>query len=75
MMEKVDVNGKDTHPFFTALKSATGTEGKDIAWNFGTKWIVSDDKITRYDKGIYPLDLETTIIPLLSKKVSKKSDL
>ncbi len=75
MMEKVDVNGDNTHPFFAALKEETGTLKKDIAWNFGTKWIIADGKASRFDKGIYPLDLETTLVPLLSKKVQKKSDL
>ena len=48
--EKVDVNGKNTHPLFAYLKeSAPGTLGNRVKWNF-TKFLIGKDgkPIKRY---------------------------
>mmetsp|Transcript_97505 Transcript_97505/g.258978 ORF Transcript_97505/g.258978 Transcript_97505/m.258978 type:complete len:107 (-) Transcript_97505:44-364(-) len=40
MMEKVEVNGPNTHPVYAFLKSATADDS-DIKWNFFSYWLVS----------------------------------
>ena len=42
-MEKIDVNGANTDPVYEFLKKATGSEDKDIKWNFETKFLVSPE--------------------------------
>jgi len=68
IMEKIDVNGKHTHPVYKCLKNG----GDDISWNFFTKFVVSCDSerctIHRYDGMVPPLDLETVITSLLDEK-------
>mmetsp|Transcript_9058 Transcript_9058/g.20610 ORF Transcript_9058/g.20610 Transcript_9058/m.20610 type:complete len:81 (+) Transcript_9058:340-582(+) len=39
LMEKVDVNGENTHPVYTYLKSAT-PDSSDVRWNFFSYWLV-----------------------------------
>ncbi|CAK0789788.1 unnamed protein product [Prorocentrum cordatum] len=39
MMNKVDVNGRDTHPVYQFLKAATA-DSSDIKWNFASYWLV-----------------------------------
>jgi len=65
MMEKVSVNGASAHPIFTALKKATGTEDRDISWNFETKFLVGRDGKTvwRFSPAFDPDDL----IPFIEK--------
>lgn len=46
IMEKVDVNGENIHPFFKELKKESGSTGKDILWNFDTKWIIANGNVT-----------------------------
>jgi len=75
MMEKIDVNGKDTHPVYKTLK---GPDGADIRWNFFTKFIVqcSGDgfPIERHDGAPPPLSLEPYIQQMLKgvKKAQKE---
>lgn len=49
LMGKVEVNGANTHPLYKVLKKG----GRDIKWNFHTKFLVSCDetwcKIQRFD--------------------------
>lgn len=35
LLEKSNVNGDNAHPLIQAFKKATGSEQKDIKWNFG----------------------------------------
>lgn len=68
MFEKIDVNGDDTHPLFSHLKSEAkgiaGTEG--IKWNF-TKFLVNreGDVMKRYAPKDTPAKLEADIKALL----------
>lgn len=51
--EKVDVNGDNTHPIYTWLKTAF-PGGGDITWNFATKFLIGPDgiPIVRWNKDI-----------------------
>mmetsp|Transcript_23535 Transcript_23535/g.51622 ORF Transcript_23535/g.51622 Transcript_23535/m.51622 type:complete len:205 (-) Transcript_23535:7-621(-) len=68
IMEKIDVNGPNTHPVFQTLK---GEGGADIRWNFVTKWIVicpagsETCTIERHDATPNPLELEPRIVAAL----------
>ncbi|CCQ11208.1 glutathione peroxidase possibly involved in repair of phospholipid hydroperoxides [Pseudoalteromonas luteoviolacea B = ATCC 29581] len=67
MMEKIDVNGKQTHPLYHYLKEEqTGLFGKAIKWNF-TKFLVNKDGICvkRFAPTTKPADLESEIKKLL----------
>ena len=67
MFEKVDVNGKNTHPLFLFLKSSLGgTMGDDIKWNF-TKFLLDKNgkPVKRYGSVTKPEDIEKDIVALL----------
>ncbi|MDR6232430.1 glutathione peroxidase [Pseudomonas oryzihabitans] len=60
VMAKIDVNGDEAHPLFTALKrAAPGLLGTAIRWNF-TKFLVSpaQDRVRRFAPVTKPLQLE-----------------
>ncbi len=64
MFEKIDVNGKNAHPFFTHLKKhAKGLLGtQSIKWNF-TKFLINQEGavIQRFGPRIQPSHLQKTI--------------
>lgn len=68
MFAKIDVNGNDTHPLYTYLKSSQsglfGTEA--IKWNF-TKFLVDRDGkvVKRYSPSTNPSEIENDIKELL----------
>jgi glutathione peroxidase len=68
MFEKVDVNGKKTHPLYQYLKAkAPGLLGsKNIKWNF-TKFLISKNanQVTRYAPTTSPESLDSDIQKLL----------
>ena len=67
MFEKIDVNGSDTHPIYTYLKShVPGTEADNIKWNF-TKFLIGKDgnPVKRYESKVKPADMEMDIISAL----------
>jgi glutathione peroxidase len=68
LMDKVDVNGDDTHPLYKELKeSAPGLLGsKKVKWNF-TKFLVgkNGESIKRYAPQSKPESLESDIEGLL----------
>lgn len=70
LMEKIEVNGANTHPLFNYLKTtAPGFLGStSIKWNF-TKFLVSRDgkTIVRFPPYLKPLRLESKIQSLLDK--------
>lgn len=70
MFAKIDVNGKETHPLYTWLKSeAPGLLGsKAIKWNF-TKFLVDQEGQVRkrYAPNDTPAKLESELEPLLSR--------
>jgi glutathione peroxidase len=69
LSEKIDVNGKHTHPVFKYLKSHAPKSllGNKIKWNF-TKFLVSKDGtvIKRYAPTVSPLSLVNDIEDLLN---------
>lgn len=70
LSEKIDVNGKNTHPVFTYLKehAHSGILGEGIKWNF-TKFLVSADGLTinRYAPTTNPMDIKEDIELFLQK--------
>ena len=58
-MDKIDVNGPETHDVYRFLKHKVGPE--QIDWNFGTYYLVGrHGKIKAYN-GISPASLEKDI--------------
>jgi len=70
MMEKTSINGPDAHPVFAALKAATGTETKDVSWNFETKFLVGKDGIIveRFSPAYDPVELTPFIDRLIEDR-------
>lgn len=69
LFSKIDVNGKNTHPLYTWLKTEKrGTMGDDIKWNFA-KFLVGKDGLPheRYSPPTNPL----TIVPDIEKYLSQ----
>nr|WP_321403960.1 glutathione peroxidase [uncultured Desulfobacter sp.] len=67
MFEKIDVNGKNTHPLFRLLKEKQpGLAGKAIKWNF-TKFLVdrSGSPVKRYAPVTKPEKIANEIESLL----------
>ncbi|MFT5819858.1 MAG: glutathione peroxidase [Crocinitomix sp.] len=67
LLEKTEVNGKNTHPVFKWLKSETGGFfGSRIKWNF-TKFLIAPDgkTIKRYSSVTKPEKIEADIKALL----------
>jgi len=67
LSEKINVNGKTTHPVFTYLKDQLpGKLGRRIKWNF-TKFLISPDGIPykRYAPTVKPGSIEKDIIEVL----------
>jgi len=58
------INGDDCCDLYKYLKS--GTDGKDITWNFASYFLVDKDGgVARYD-GVSPLELQDDIEAALS---------
>lgn len=69
IMEKIDVNGKNTHPIFKYLKNETkGLLGQNIKWNF-TKFLISKNakNILRYSPSTSPKSIEKDIKKFLEE--------
>ena len=43
-MQKIDVNGENTHPVYQFLKENSVMKGKDIPWNFA-KFIIDKEGV------------------------------
>ena len=58
LMEKIDVNGDDRHPIYSALTATADAEGHtgDIRWNFEKFLIAPDGTITRFSPTVTPED-------------------
>ena len=58
LMEKIDVNGDDRHPIYSALTATADAEGHtgDIRWNFEKFLIAPDGTITRFSPMVTPED-------------------
>jgi glutathione peroxidase len=67
LTEKIEVNGKNTHPIFVYLKSKLGGFfGSNIKWNF-TKFLIDSNgkPVKRFGPTIKPSRIESSIIKLL----------
>jgi len=67
LFEKIDVNGKNTHPIYTYLKSELGGfPGSRIKWNF-TKFLINKEgkPVKRYSPTTVPDKIEGDILKLL----------
>jgi glutathione peroxidase len=58
MMEKIDVNGDDRHPIYSALTQTADAEGHsgDIRWNFEKFLISPDGSVQRFSPLTTPED-------------------
>ncbi len=58
LMEKIDVNGDDRHPIYSALTATADAGGHtgDIRWNFEKFLIAPDGTITRFSPTVTPED-------------------
>ncbi len=58
LMEKIDVNGDDRHPIYSALTATADAEGHtgDIRWNFEKFLIAPDGTVTRFSPTVTPED-------------------
>ena len=71
LMQKVDVNGKNTHPVFEFVKSkAPGIIGKSVKWNF-TKFLVRADgsTVTRFDSRTTPESMREEVAKAVEEDV------
>lgn len=69
LLEKTEVNGKNTHPVFVWLKEkSSGWFGSSIKWNF-TKFLVDAEGnfVQRYSPVTQPEKIESKILELLKK--------
>lgn len=70
LFEKINVNGKETHPIFKYLKSklSGGIFGSSIKWNF-TKFVIDSQGIPvkRFSPNTKPENMENTINELLKQ--------
>jgi glutathione peroxidase-family protein len=68
MMEKINVNGKDTHLLYQYLKYKTGVD--TITWNFATYFVVAPDgnTITAHS-GVEPMELKPIAFALLKEEL------
>ncbi|WP_311526176.1 glutathione peroxidase [uncultured Parvimonas sp.] len=67
MFEKIEVNGKDTHPLYKFLKAKKSSIlGNKIKWNF-TKFLVdkNGNVVSRFAPTTKPKDIEKHILELL----------
>ncbi len=75
LTEKIEVNGKNTHPVFKYLKDELGGFfGSKIKWNF-TKFLVTPEgkPFRRYAPTAKPKDIENDILKVLkTSKVKSK---
>jgi len=67
LTEKIDVNGKNTHPVFEYLKKELpGSFGKRIKWNF-TKFLIAPDgkPFKRFAPTTKPSNIEKDIVQMI----------
>lgn len=67
MFQKIDVNGKNTHPLFVYLKKeAKGSLGEKIKWNF-TKFLIDREGnvVKRFAPATSPVKMEEEVRNLL----------
>jgi glutathione peroxidase len=67
MMNKIDVNGPNTHKVYQYLKTVTGL--RRITWNFATYFLVSPDGEVQAYSGSEPYDLREVIVDLMNEEL------
>jgi glutathione peroxidase len=67
MMNKIDVNGPNTHKVYQYLKTVTGI--RKITWNFATYFLVSPDGEVQAYSGSEPYDLRDVIVDLMNEEL------
>ena len=67
MMNKIDVNGNDTHKVYKYLKAAAGIQ--KISWNFATYFIVSPDGQVQAFSGSEPDELRDIIADFMNEEL------
>lgn len=76
LMEKIDVNGKNTHPIYKYLKAKlkAGLFSSRIKWNFEKFLIDGDGKpLKRFSPKTKPAELEKDILKNIKTKNDKKN--
>jgi len=63
VMEKIDVNGPNTHPVWKWAKETAG--GGDVSWNFAAKFIIDKEGKMVERNGDSPMASEKKIAALL----------
>jgi glutathione peroxidase len=63
IMQKIDVNGPDTHPVYLYLKHSAGPA--EIKWNFATYYVIDHHGDVQAFNGIEPKELVPVIEELL----------
>jgi len=66
MMEKIDVNGKDSHMLYKWMKHLTGPF--QITWNFSTYFLIDPEGDIDEFTGITPMELKDEILMLLDEE-------
>lgn len=65
IMEKIDVNGPNTHPVYLYLKQQAGPT--NIKWNFATYYVIDHKGNVQSFNGVEPMDLVPTIEEFLDQ--------
>jgi glutathione peroxidase len=64
MMNKVDVNGPDTHPVYMWLKMIAGPPR--IIWNFATYFVIEPTGTVSSFSGVDPMELKIVVQEAMS---------
>jgi glutathione peroxidase len=67
MMEKINVNGPDTHIVYKYLKKQTQVDF--ITWNFATYFVVAPDGSIYEHSGVEPMELKPFALSLLNEEL------
>jgi len=64
MMDKINVNGIDTHPVYRFLKQNAGPA--EIQWNFATYYVIAPDGTIASHSGVEPYQLKDIVLGLVN---------
>lgn len=67
MMEKIDVNGPDTHPVYEYLKNEAGPD--EILWNFATYYVISPEGEIHSFSGVRPGELKEIALSMMGEEL------
>ncbi|GKY96508.1 hypothetical protein MPSEU_000610400 [Mayamaea pseudoterrestris] len=73
VMEKIDVNGPETHPVYLFLKREAGPA--NIKWNFATYYVIDHRGGVQVFNGVEPLDLIPAIDEILDEIDEEEEEL